>query len=145
MNILIVEDDRDMSELLKRLAAGKGIQDIDTAATGEEALGHALNCRYDLMTVDIKLPGVSGLDILSLLRSTNPHAVIVVLSGFIPDEIDPQTVAAADVILHKPIPMELFEHLVEGAARISAARRDLEALSQYRSPDIEKSQQAYRS
>jgi len=128
VKILIVDDERSVSDFLKGAARTRGIEDVDTAESGEEALGRVVQEEYDLITVDIKMPGVSGLEILSVLRSMCPHAVIAVISGHIPPELDEDTARAADVLLTKPIHLVTFGSLVEAAQQIMDARAAVRSL-----------------
>ena len=128
MKILIVDDESEVADFLKNAAKTRGITDIDTAACGEEALGQVVRQHYDLITLDIRMPGVSGLEILSIMRNMCPHAVIIVISGYIPAGIDEETTAAADALIAKPIHLNLFAQLVDATQQIIAARETIQSL-----------------
>lgn len=130
MKILIVDDETPVVDFLKGAARTRGIGEVDTAQSGEEALGRVVQEEYDLVTVDIKMPGVSGLEILSVLRSMCPHAVIAVISGHIPPELDEDTAAAADVLLTKPIHLATFGRLMEATRQIMEARATVQSLAE---------------
>ncbi len=129
VNILIVDDDRPVVDFLKGAARATGISGVDTAQSGEEALGRVIRKEYDLVTLDIQMPGASGLEILSVLRSMCPHAVIAVISGHIPSDIDEEDASAADVMISKPIHLEVFSELVEATRQIATARERVRSLS----------------
>ena len=86
MRILIV-DDTAVVDFFCQVLKTRGITDPDTASSGEEAMGRVVNDQYDLITLDIRMPGANGLDILSMVRNTCPHAVI---SGNFPEYIAEQ-------------------------------------------------------
>lgn len=130
MKILVVDDETAVVEFLKGAARTRGIEDVDTAKSGEEALGRVVQEEYDLITVDIKMPGVSGLEILSVLRSMCPHAIIAVISGHIPPELDEETAAAADVLLTKPIHLATFGRLMAATQQIMEAREIVQSLAE---------------
>ena len=119
MQILIVDDESTITQFFTRLATMRGYADIDTANTGEEALSHVLRRTYDLITVDIRMPGVSGLEIIGMLRNMNPHAVIAIVSGFIPDELSEDVAGCVDVMVPKPVSVETFGELLDAAGLIA--------------------------
>ncbi|MCC8166506.1 MAG: response regulator, partial [Planctomycetes bacterium] len=55
---------------------------VDTAANGDEALASFSAGRYDLVIQDIRMPGMSGLDLLSRLRSQDETVPVVVMTAF---------------------------------------------------------------
>ena len=119
MQILIVDDEPTIAQFFTRLANLRGFVDIDTANTGEVALAHVLRKSYDLITVDIRMPGVSGLEIIGMLRNMNPHAVIAIVSGFIPDEFSEEVAGCVDVMVPKPVSIDTFGELLDAAALIA--------------------------
>ena len=119
MRILIVDDEPSVAEFFSRLAAVHGFTDIDTVSTAEEAVTQVLREGYDLITLDIRMPGASGLEIIAVLRNMNPHAVIAVISGHIPEQIPDEILSCLDTILAKPVPLEIFTQLLEGALQVS--------------------------
>ena len=120
MRILIIDDEMGITQFFSRAAVLRGFDEVETAATGEEALACVMRKRYDLITLDIRMPGLSGLEVIAMLRNLNPHAIIAVVSGFIPEEISPDVASCIDVLLPKPVSMETFNELIDGASAISA-------------------------
>jgi DNA-binding NarL/FixJ family response regulator len=92
VRLLIVDDHGLFREGLKFL-----LRDLDRELESDEvgtcalALQSAARCQYDLVLLDLKLPGQSGLDALAALREANPTVPVVVLSG----EDDPRTIRGA--------------------------------------------------
>lgn len=122
MKILLIDDESHIIDFYVRLAKTHGFDDIDTASSGEEALTRVILERYDLITVDIHMPGLSGLEILSMLRNMSSHAIIAVISGYIPDELPQEVIDCIDVIMSKPISMDAFVALLKDAAEIRQIR-----------------------
>jgi DNA-binding NtrC family response regulator len=52
------------------------------ALSGEEALGKEAGQPYDVIIVDLMMPGLSGMDLLKLLKARNPEARIIVVTGY---------------------------------------------------------------
>ena len=92
MNILLVDDHAlfrsGLKFLLQQLDTGLV---LDEAGNCAQALERAAARRYDLVLLDLNMPGVSHLDALAALRDAVPDAPVVVLSG----EADPNVVRAA--------------------------------------------------
>ncbi len=119
MKLLIVDDEENIVAFFSALARGHGQVDIDTAGSGEEALTRVLRQTYDLITLDIHMPGASGLEIIAMLRNMNPHAIIALVSGYLPEDISSEVANCADVLLPKPVSVTTFNQLLASAGQIS--------------------------
>lgn len=113
--ILIVEDDAGLREVLAGLFAERGHAVIE-AGHGEEACRVVTTRSFDLVVLDILLPGRSGLQVLRALRTRARETPVVVLTGY-PDH--PDTRAALTLgpvqLLRKPLrPRDLDELLGGG-------------------------------
>ena len=122
MKILLIDDEAHIIDFYIRLAKTHGFDDIETASSGEEALTKIILERYDLITVDIHMPGLSGLEILAMLRNMSSHAIIAVISGYIPDELPQEVLDCTDVMMSKPISMDSLVGLLKDAAEIRRIR-----------------------
>jgi DNA-binding NarL/FixJ family response regulator len=92
MNILLVDDHALFREGLKFLLRSlDAALEVDEASDCAKALEHAAARSYDLVLLDLKIPGVAGLEALAALRDAVPGAPLVVLSG----EDNPGVVRAA--------------------------------------------------
>ncbi|MBT3604272.1 MAG: response regulator [Candidatus Latescibacteria bacterium] len=128
MRILIVEDDRAAAHLFAEIAHQKGFENVDLADSAESALELAVGAQYDLVTLDIQLPGASGLEVLSAIRNMCPHAIIAVISGHLPGDIDSEVAECADVMIAKPISNGALGTLLENAQLIHTAMNNIRAL-----------------
>ncbi len=81
-----MEDDRTLRQALAFNLRGEGY-DVLTAADGESALAMARNEPFDLILLDVMLPGMSGIELLRVLRGESRHTPVIVLSAK-RDEID---------------------------------------------------------
>jgi DNA-binding NarL/FixJ family response regulator len=92
MNVLLIDDHALFREGLKFLLGSlDAALHVDEAGDCAGALEHAAARGYDLVLLDLKMPGVAGLDALAALREAIPAAPLVVLSG----EDNPGVVRAA--------------------------------------------------
>lgn len=84
-SILIIEDDRFIGEMYTRSLKNAGYQ-VDWLVTGPEGANAATKTQYDLILLDIMLPGTQGDDILSCLRGSTddkvPNSRIIVLTNY---------------------------------------------------------------
>ena len=102
MRILIVEDEKKVAAFIK-----KGLEEetyaVDVAMDGEEGLHHGEQNQYDLIILDLMLPKINGLEILSILRSKKIETPILLLTA--KDSVDDKVEGlnqGADDYLTKP-------------------------------------------
>lgn len=81
-NILIVDDEEDMRHLLKRVLESELPCTVRTAGSGEEALRLLESNPVDLALLDIKMPGMDGLELLERLRSGYPEVTVVMMTAY---------------------------------------------------------------
>lgn len=79
--ILIVEDDRDMQFLLSSILKDEGYETI-TAGDGNEALKYIKKDFIDLVLLDIKLPGMGGIEVLEQIKKIDNDLIVIVLTGY---------------------------------------------------------------
>ena len=79
--ILIIEDNPDDVELILLGFSKHDEFFVDVATTGEEGLDRVATSRYDLVSVDFALPGISGLDVLEEIRTSDQDVPVVMVTG----------------------------------------------------------------
>ncbi len=79
-SVLVVDDELGPRESLRMIL--KPLYDVHTAANGQEALDCIQKEKIDLITLDIKMPGLSGMDVLRELRKLGSDAAVVIVSGY---------------------------------------------------------------
>ena len=115
-NVLIVDDEPDiclgLSEIIDWNEAGFNV--LDTATDGEEALEKFSLQKYDLLITDIRMPVISGLDLIKKIREKNLSMKIIILSGYNDFKFAKKAIEyAVNGYLLKPIDIdELTEYLV---------------------------------
>src|SRR5256886_16400076 len=78
--ILLVEDEIEVLDAITEYLEREGYA-VTRAVDGEEALRRVENERPDLVLLDVRLPRVSGLDVLRRLREDHPRVPVVMLTG----------------------------------------------------------------
>jgi DNA-binding NtrC family response regulator len=101
--ILVVEDDVGVRSFLLDTISLEGYQPVGVASA-EEAIRQFESETFDIVLTDIKLPGQSGLDLLSFCRQQNPNAYLLVMTGFgtVDNAVQAMKLGAAD-FLCKPV------------------------------------------
>jgi len=117
--ILIVDDDASMRYSLTRMLEGQGLE-VLAAKNGSEALSLFFVEKPELVVMDIKMPGQSGLEVLRQLKEKDPKALIVLMTAFGTTEtaIEAMKSGAFDYIL-KPFDIPKMRGLVERGLEIS--------------------------
>ena len=131
--ILIVDDELIMRESLAGWLERDG-HEIDTAASGEEALEKLKGIRFDILLVDIKMEGISGLEVLKHVKENDPEVSVVMITayGSISTAIDAMKNGAYDYLL-KPFEPDELGMLVEKIIQHQAqARENLYLKEQYK-------------
>jgi len=119
--ILIVDDE----QILRESLAGwlrRDDHEVDTASSGEEALEKLKECRFDILLVDIKMEGISGLEVLKQVKENDPDVAIIMITayGSIPTAIEAIKNGAYDYLLKPFEPAELgvlIERIIEHQAQ----------------------------
>jgi len=114
-NVLLADDERTIREGLKTLIPWEqfGFTVIDTAADGQEALHKCLQLRPHLIISDIRMPGMTGLELIHNIRLNNLNCRVLILSGYADFEYAKQAISQRiDGYLLKPVDEEeLVEYL----------------------------------
>jgi signal transduction histidine kinase/DNA-binding response OmpR family regulator len=79
--ILIVDDEVDVLDLCRRILESKGYK-VKTAHNGHEAIELAQRENFDLLLTDIKMPGITGLEIAQALKKSDPEVICVTMTGY---------------------------------------------------------------
>ena len=111
--ILIVDDELIMRESLSGWLERDG-HEVSTAASGEEAMEVLKDSRFDILLVDIKMEGMSGLDVLKQVKESDPDVDVVMITayGSIHTAIEAMKKGAYDYLL-KPFDPDALGVLIE--------------------------------
>ena len=97
MRLLIVEDEKQICDMVAKSLYAAGYE-VDTCYDGEEALECILSENYDLIVLDLNLPGMDGMELLKELRKYNDETKVLILSarGQIADKVEGLDAGAND-------------------------------------------------
>jgi len=131
---LVVDDDPVVAKSIDRVLTGKGYAVI-TASSGPEALDKLASEKYDAVITDIRMPGMSGLEVAARVKESQPWLPVVIVTGY----GSPENEALAKEIgvtsfLRKPLSPEMIEFgardaLMSAEATLPPARVETPALA----------------
>jgi DNA-binding NtrC family response regulator len=79
--ILVVDDELTVCKSIRQVLVREDCE-VDMAQSGEEALNKEADEPYDVMIVDLMMPGLSGMDLLKMLKARNPKARVIMVTGY---------------------------------------------------------------
>lgn len=101
--VLVVDDDRRMIKTICDILKVKGHEAVE-AYTGEEAVEKVRSDHPDCVLMDIKMPGINGVEALQLIKGIAPQLPVVLMSAYATDELSLQArQQGADAVLPKPL------------------------------------------
>jgi len=114
--ILVVDDDESIRKTLAAILETKGYN-VDTAENGKEAIKKSYAKFYNLALIDVRLPDMEGVKLLSEMKETTPKMVKIIITGYpaLQNAIEAVN-RGADAYIMKPLDMDkvldkIKEHL----------------------------------
>lgn len=125
MRLLVVEDEKDLCDTIAKVLYDSGYE-VDTCYDGEEALDYILTEEYDLIVLDLNLPGMDGMDILKDLRQKNEETKVLILSARsqIADKVEGLDAGANDY-MEKPFHLQELEARIRSLTRRKFVQKDV--------------------
>lgn len=125
MRLLIVEDEKELCDTVAKSLYGAGYE-VDTCYDGDEALDYILLDDYDLIVLDLNLPGTDGMDILRELRKKNEETKVLILSARsqIADKVEGLDAGANDY-MEKPFHLQELEARIRSLTRRKFVQKDI--------------------
>jgi len=106
MKILLVDDEMELVTTMSERLDLRGIYNR-WATTGEEGVKMAFEQPYDWLVIDLKMPGLGGLEIIKTIKEKQPDSKIIVLTGQSePDALENAKSMGADYTLVKPVDID---------------------------------------
>ena len=116
--ILVVDDQFGDRETLKGVLEDKGYR-VATAADGAEAIRLVKERHYDVIFLDVKLPGINGVETFEKVKKIDPGAAVIMMTGYTEEDLVKRALSCgAYTCVYKPFDMErvigLVDNIVEG-------------------------------
>ena len=120
VRVLIVDDEEELVSALTERLELRGFV-AGGATSGDAALDALESGAWDVVLLDVRMPGIGGFDLTRRIRSEHPDTAVVLLTGRTSaDDEEESRAAGAFAYLIKPIPIERLEE----ALRTAAGRRE---------------------
>ncbi len=133
-SILVVDDEKGQREILEMILSGEGY-DVTTASSGKAAMKFVSDRHFDLVLTDLKMPGMSGLELLKELTDFDKSIIVLLLTahGSVDSAVDALRLGAFDY-LQKPYDSDkLLETVSRALNKLSTL--DVEIVSE--SPEMD--------
>lgn len=128
MKILIIDDERSILETLEMFLTEKGYQ-VHTEESGREGLEAVRRDPPDVVILDIRLPGLDGLEVLRRIREERPSLSVIMITAYHDMETTIRAMKlGAYEYIHKPIDVDELEIAIEKAANNIRLNHRLEGL-----------------
>jgi two-component system, NtrC family, response regulator PilR len=116
-SVLIVDDERSMRDFLKILLEKEGHK-VTTAESGSKALEALEKQSTDIVVTDIRMPGMSGIELLETIKSHTPEMPVVMITAFAsPDDAVLAMKNGAFDYISKPFNVDEIKSVIESATR----------------------------
>ena len=111
--VFIVDDNQDFAESLALLIEGRGYE-VELAFSGEEAIAKFRQQNFDITFMDVKLPGMNGVESFLEIRKFKPSARVVMMTGYSVEQLLEQAVEhGAWGVLNKPLDIHKVLEIID--------------------------------
>jgi two-component system, NtrC family, response regulator AtoC len=128
--VLVIDDDAAIARSIRRILETDGFK-IEAADTGERGIHLALQNRYDLLLLDLRLGNMDGLEVLRRVKEEIPEQLVIMVTGFanVASAVEAMKRGAYDYI-QKPFSADELMLAVDKALQTVALQREIEELRQ---------------
>jgi DNA-binding response OmpR family regulator len=110
--MLVVDDERDITQVLADFLTARG-HDVAQAQSGTQALALARQRHFDVIFLDIVMPGMDGNDTLRQLKDEHPKTIVIMISGISDEDI---AITSLDLgafdYIKKPFDFSLLDEVI---------------------------------
>jgi len=107
--ILIVDDEPRIREIFRDFCELTNSVEVDMAENGADAVNKVEKGNYDLVTMDLIMPEMAGVEAVSKIKNLKPHLPVIVITGNATERLVNQAgVKGASSILYKPVLLDNF-------------------------------------
>lgn len=113
-SVLVVDDEKNIRLTMSRALEGIDV-DVTTAINGEEALAAMAACHVDVVLLDLRMPGMDGIEVLRRIAREFPHARVIIVTayGTVDRAVDAMKLGAVDFIEKPVTPAEVRGRVAE--------------------------------
>ena len=123
-HILVVDDESAIRYSITKTLQRVGFQ-VESAASGEEALQMMGQKNYDVVLTDIRMPGITGVDLLSRIKEESPDAIVILLTGYasLDTAVDSLRLGAHDYLIKPSSNQDIRDSVTRGIERSQNPKR----------------------
>ncbi|OQW51528.1 MAG: hypothetical protein A4S09_09870 [Proteobacteria bacterium SG_bin7] len=136
LRFLVVDDDIDIAEILKTHLEWRGFNNVDITKSSKDALILVSKNKYHIVLSDVKMPEMSGAELLKKIKAVSPDSIVVMITGLsnLADVVHCQTYGALDFAFK---PFGNFSEIDEVVDRaIEVLKRWASIISKVKGTDI---------
>lgn len=133
-HVLVVDDEGairySVSKTLQRVG-----YNVNEAASGEEALDSIRNQRYDVILTDIRMPGITGVELLKRIKDLAPDAIVILMTGYasLGTAVEALRLGAHDYLIKPSSSQDIRQSVARGVERARNLKRRRALLDAIRS------------
>lgn len=115
-NVLVVDDNEDLLGTLSLILKRRGFN-VDTAEDGISAVDKFKQHHFDVILMDVVMPGMNGVEAFKKIREINPGARVILMTAYSEEELIKIALSnGAHCVVHKPIKIDRMIKLIKEAA-----------------------------
>ena len=119
-SVLVIDDNESLTENIAEILDDVGV-DVHLAKNAEEALELFDRRRWSLIVTDVRMPGIDGIELLSMIKARSPGTPVLVMTGYADrDTVERAHESGALAVVNKPIDLDALLELVETVAAAQA-------------------------
>jgi two-component system response regulator HydG len=116
-NILVVDDIKSIRQTLSGLLGDEGYN-VVLAEDGYQAIEIARQTPFDFIFMDIKMPGINGVQTFREIKKTNPEAVVIMMTAYSVEDLVREALGeGAYAVVYKPFDVDKIVGMIESAPR----------------------------
>ncbi len=128
IRILVVDDELGIREGCRRVLVPQGFE-VDVAENGPAGLRKLRESRYDVLLLDIMMPGMGGIEVLHQAREIDPDLICIIITGYATVELAVQAIReGAHDFIAKPFSADMLLQVVNRELERRALRKEAERL-----------------
>jgi len=133
-HVLVVDDEGAIRYSVSKTLQRIGYQ-VDEAASGEEALELIARHEYEVILTDIRMPGLSGVDLLKRIKDISPDAIVILMTGYasLGTAVESLRLGAHDYLIKPSSSQDIRQSVARGVERARNLKRRRALLDAIRS------------
>ena len=137
IHILVVDDEQVIRDGCQRILIKRGWA-VTQAKDGQEGLDCLKKGRYDIVLLDLKMPGLSGIEVLEKSKGIDPHLLVIIITGYatVESAVEAMKIGAYDFI-SKPFSPDQLTIVVDRALEKKRLEREAELLRSEREKTLQ--------